>query len=503
MKGMTPEAMAKACDGKLLGCERILGREVSAVITDSRKTIPDAAFVAIRGERADGHSFVRKVLAEGAMLAIVEEIPADADVPCILVDSTLLAIQRIAGLYRENLGIPVVGVTGSVGKTSTKEAIAAVLSTKYRVLKTAGNFNNNLGLPLTIFRLTEEDEIAVLEMGISHFGEMEELARTARPDVMVITNIGTCHLEFLGDRDGIFRAKTACIPYVREGGEVILNLEDDKLCRVTPKRLREMRLSGIDQDRTGHLQPGREASDPADAAGSERERSDSAEEVSRAGISGPTFYGLSPDAKVFAKDAAMHGLAGTSFTLCMDGRETPVRLALPGRHMILNALAAAAVGRHFGLTDAEIAEGLALLQPLGGRVNILETSYGTVIDDCYNASPASVKAALELLAAASGHKTAILGDMGELGKDERTLHREVGAHGGRLPVDTFLLAGNLSMETAEGIRSVRPDAEILYYPDTEALLEALPEALQPGGSVLVKASHFMGFDRIVRKLEKS
>ncbi len=450
MKGMTPKAMAAASGGRLLNCTKILEQEVTAIVTDSRKVTPGCAFVAIKGERADGHTFVKNVLAAGAMLAIVEEMPEDADTPCLLVDSTLLAIQRIAGLYREHLGIPVVGVTGSVGKTSTKEAIAAVLAQKYRVLKTAGNFNNNLGLPLTVFRLTEEDEIAVLEMGISHFGEMEELARTARPDVMVVTNIGTCHLEFLGDRDGVFRAKTACFPYVRDGGEIILNYEDDKLSQVA----------------------------------------------------GSTFYGLSKDATVYAKDVDAQGLSGTSFTICMDGREFPVRLALPGRHMVLNALAAAAVGRHFGLSDGEIAEGIASLKPLGGRVNILETPYGTVIDDCYNASPASVKAALDLLASVPGRKTAILGDMGELGRGERALHREVGEHAGKLPIDTFLLAGHLSLETAEGIRGERPDAKILHLPDTEALLKALPENLEPGGSILVKASHFMGFERVVRELQK-
>ena len=466
MKGMTPEAMAKACDGQLISCDKILGREVTAVITDSRKTVPGAAFVAIRGERADGHTFVKAVLEAGAMLAVVEEVPADPDTPCILVKSTLLAIQRIAGLYREKLGIPVVGVTGSVGKTSTKEAIAAVLGAKYRVLKTAGNFNNNLGLPLTVFRLTEEDEIAVLEMGISHFGEMEELARTARPDVMVVTNIGTCHLEFLGDRDGIFRAKTACFPYVRDGGEIILNYEDDKLTQVTPEKMRGLRQQ------------------PA---------------LENARVAGPTFYGFSEGAEVRAKDIVTHGLAGSSFAICMDGREIPVRLALPGRHMILNALAAAAVGRHFGLSDAEIKEGLAALKPLGGRVNIVETPFGTVIDDCYNASPASVKAALDLLASVPGRKTAILGDMGELGKNERALHREVGVHAGQLPIDTFLLAGKLTEETAEGIRGVRPDAKILHFPDTETLLKALPENLERGGSILVKASHFMGFDRVVNK----
>lgn len=553
MKGMTPEAMAAACGGRLLNCTKILGQEVTAIVTDSRKITPGCAFVAIKGERADGHAFVKNVLAEGAMLAIVEKMPEDVDAPCILVDTTLLAIQRIAGLYRENLGIPVVGVTGSVGKTSTKEAIASVLSQKYRVLKTAGNFNNNLGLPLTVFRLTEEDEIAVLEMGISHFGEMEELARTARPDVMVVTNIGTCHLEFLGSRDGVFRAKTACFPYVREGGEIILNYEDDKLSQVTVEKMQELRfqqtsadtsrnttlqlastdssgnaalqLASADSSRNTAIRPslvgisrnaaicGASAETSRDAAicvasvGTSRHvalqpTSADFQEKEPPQVAGPTFYGLSKGAAVYAKDVDAQGLSGTSFTICMDGRQIPVRLALPGRHMVLNALAAAAVGRHFGLSDAEIAEGIASLKPLGGRVNILKTPYGTVIDDCYNASPASVKAALDLLASVPGRKTAILGDMGELGSNERALHREVGEYAGKLPIDTFLLAGHLSLETAEGIRGVRSDAKILHLPDTETLRKALTENLEPGGSILVKASHFMGFERVVKELQK-
>ena len=463
MKGMTAEAMAKAAGGKLLACEGILGREITAVVTDSRKIVPGCAFVAIKGERVDGHSFVPQTLADGAMLAIVEVAPEDPTLPCILVESTLLAIQRIAELYRKNLGLPVVGITGSVGKTSTKEAVAAVLSRKYRVLKTEKNFNNNLGLPLTIFRLTEEDEIAVLEMGISHFGEMEDLAQTARPDVMVITNIGTCHLEFLGDRDGIFRAKTACLPFVRDGGLVVLNGEDDKLSQVTSELL--------------------------GASGGSRL------------VFGPVFYGLSEKNGVYAKNVVTNGLAGSTFTIVMDGREVSAYMPLPGRHMVLNALAAAAVGRYFGVADANIVDGLATMKALGGRVNILETPFGTVIDDCYNASPASMKAALELLASAEGPKTAILGDMGELGTTEKELHREVGAFAGKLGIDRFLLAGTLAGEIAEGIKESCPDAEIVHLPNTEALLADLITVLPKGGNVLVKASHFMGFERIVKLLE--
>lgn len=190
MKQMTPRNIAHACGGTYFGPESVLDLEVTSVTVDSREAKPGCLYVPMRGTRADGHDFIPKAMEAGALLTLTERKEEKPAFPCIRVDSTAEAIQKIAGFYRRALGIPVVGITGSVGKTSTKEMIAAVLSRKYRVLKTAGNFNNNLGLPLTIFRLTEEDDIAVLEMGISHFGEMEKLADTAEPDTMVITNIG-------------------------------------------------------------------------------------------------------------------------------------------------------------------------------------------------------------------------------------------------------------------------------------------------------------------------
>ncbi len=232
MKNMTPRNIAAACGGKPVNCGSILDTEVSAVTTDSRTVTPGCLYIPIKGETFDGHDFIAKAREAGALLVLTENQDAAGDGPSVRVTDTRIAIQRIAEFYRKEMNIPVVGITGSVGKTSTKEMIASVLAEKYRTLKTLGNFNNNLGLPLTIFRLTPEDEIAVLEMGISHFGEMTDLARTARPDTMVITNIGTCHLEFLGDRDGVFEAKTECFEYVRYDGTVVLNGEDDKLSRV-------------------------------------------------------------------------------------------------------------------------------------------------------------------------------------------------------------------------------------------------------------------------------
>ena len=208
MKGLTLRRIAEVCGGTYIGRESDQEKEVTAITTDSRKAEEGGLFAAIRGERADGHDFIPSVFEKGALCVISERELPDAQGNYILTESTLDALKAVAEEYLEQLGIPVVGITGSVGKTSTKEMIAAVLAQKYRVLKTAGNFNNELGLPLTVFRLREDDEIAVLEMGISDFGEMHRLAKIAKPDTCVITNIGPCHLEFLGDRDGVLKAKT-------------------------------------------------------------------------------------------------------------------------------------------------------------------------------------------------------------------------------------------------------------------------------------------------------
>ena len=232
MKGMTLEAVAKACDGIYHGSDGDKIKEVSAITTDSRQIQPQGMFIAIKGARSDGHAYIDSCYEKGALCCISEqELPGEKR-PYIQVESSLQALKDIAQLYRANLDIKVVGITGSVGKTSTKETIAAVLSQKYKVLKTQGNFNNEIGLPLTIFRLTEEDEIAVLEMGISDFGEMTRLTKIAQPDICVITNIGLCHLENLKSREGILKAKTEIFKSMNPDGTVILNGDDDKLITI-------------------------------------------------------------------------------------------------------------------------------------------------------------------------------------------------------------------------------------------------------------------------------
>lgn len=455
MKHMTPYRMAEACGGTYIGNEADGQREVCAITTDSRKAEPGVLFAAIRGERADGHDFIPSVFEKGALCVISEKRLPEGSGNYILVPHTIRALGAIAAYYLKQLQIPVVGITGSVGKTSTKEMIAAVLAQKYRTLKTAGNFNNDLGLPLTVFRLREDDEIAVLEMGISHFGEMHVLAEIAKPDTCVITNIGQCHLEFLGDRDGVLRAKSEIFDFLKPDGCIVLNGEDDKLNQIGE-------VKGI----------------------------------------APVRFGRNDGCEVWADQIEPKGLDGIACRIHTRQGSFETVIPIPGGHMVLNALAGTAVGLHYGLTLAQIRTGIESLQPVSGRFHIIRTARCTIIDDCYNANPMSMKSSLGVLADALGRRVAILGDMGELGASEKELHREVGTHAGALGIEQFLLVGPLSRETASGLQAVCPDANIAWFASVEELLEALDGLLCEGDTVLVKASHFMQFERIVEYLEQ-
>ena len=249
MKNLTIKNLTEVCSGIYHGPENIMDREVSSITTDSRKIEKDSLFVPIVGERVDAHRFIEDVMSKGALVTLSERELKNADFPYIQINSSLQAVKDIAEFYLKQLQIPVVGITGSVGKTSTKEVIASVLKEKYRTLKTQGNFNNELGLPLTVFRLREEDQIAVLEMGISDFGEMSRLTKIARPDTCVITNIGTCHLENLGDRDGVLKAKTEIFKCMNPEGHIVLNGDDDKLASVSEYNGIKPVFFGLDENR--------------------------------------------------------------------------------------------------------------------------------------------------------------------------------------------------------------------------------------------------------------
>lgn len=464
MKNMTLRRIADACGGILHEKNGMADREVSCIVTDSRQAGEDALFAAIKGERVDAHKFIPAVFEQGALCALSEqELPEDTKGSWIKVHSTLQALKDIAEYYLRQINIPVVGITGSVGKTSTKEMIAAVLSQKYQTLKTLGNFNNELGLPLTVFRLRDEDEIAVLEMGISDFGEMHRLAKIARPDTCVITNIGQCHLEFLKDRDGILRAKTEIFDFLKPDGHIILNGNDDKL--ITVKN-----MNGIE----------------------------------------PVFFGL-PDGQmelhtskpaIWAEEICPQGLKGISCQIHTPEGSFSVLVPIPGQHMVMNALAGTAVGLTYGLTLEEIKAGIESLQSLSGRFHIIETEKYTIIDDCYNANPVSMKASLEVLQDGTGRRVAILGDMFELGEEELELHRGVGTFAGSCKIDKLIVAGSRCLELAAGARETNPELEVIHYDNLEELMENLDQDIMEQDTILVKASHGMQFAKIVEKLQR-
>lgn len=449
MKNMTLANIAAACKGVYHGSEELKNIEVTEITTDSRKVSKGSLFVAIRGARSDGHDFISGIYEQGAVCAISERALPDNQGAYIQVKSSMEAVGKIAAFYRSQLSLTVIGITGSVGKTSTKETVAGVLSQRYRVLKTLGNFNNELGLPLTIFRLTEEDEIAVLEMGISDFGEMHRLSEIARPDICIITNIGTCHLEKLGDRDGVLRAKTEIFDFMNPDGIALLNGEDDKLLTI---------------------------------AGGERL---------------VKFFGKSVRSDVYADSIESLGLNGTRCHIQTPRGAFEAIIPIPGQYMINNVLAGTLAGLELGMELHEIKAGIEKMQALDGRNKIIHTGHFTVIDGCYNANPMSMKASVDLLCLANTRKVALLGDMGELGENEAKLHYEVGRYVGGSQVDILLCAGKLAKEIERGFCEVRPASYSVCYDTVEQLIERLPEELCHGDSILVKASHFMDFTRVL------
>lgn len=452
MKNLTLANIASACGGQYVGDDSLKQIEIKGAVTDSRQIQDGFLFIPVKGERVDGHDFIPSVFEKGALATLTEKPLENCPGPYILVESSLQALKQIAAYYRSTLSIPMVGITGSVGKTSTKEMIASVLSVKYKVLKTAGNFNNEIGLPLTILRIQDEHEAAVVEMGISEFGEMHRLAEIAKPDVCVITNIGVCHLENLGDRDGVLRAKTEVFDHIKTGAEVILNGDDDKLITV------------------------------AEAGGNK-----------------PVFYGMGQH-DIYMDAIENLGLKGSRACLHTPQGNIRVEVPIPGQHNLYNAMAAAGVALKLGLSLEEIRQGMAQAQTIGGRSNLIEVNDMIIIDDCYNANPVSMKASIDVLKNGLKRTIAVLGDMGELGVNEKQLHYEVGEYAAQKEVDVLICVGTLSAEMAKGAQSVESNTKIFHYATKEEMLLELLKLVEAGDTVLVKASHFMAFAEVVEKL---
>ena len=427
--------------------------EITGVVIDSRKATRGSLFAALPGERVDGHDYIAKAFDLGAACALAQRVPEGETRPVITVANVEAALETLAADYRSRLEIPFVGVTGSVGKTTAKEMTASVLSERWPVLKTEKNFNNQLGVPLTLARIEPRHRAAVVEMGISHFGDMETLAKMVRPNVMLFTNIGRAHLEYLGDRAGVFREKTSVLQWMDDDALVICNGDDDYLRTLS---CRQRRIT----------------------------------------------FGLSEDCDVRAEDVRDFGLAGSACTIVAKGRRIPVRIFAYGAHMVYAALEGAAVGIEFGLTDEEISAGIANFVPVDGRAGIVQTDRLTIVNDCYNANPDSTASAIRSLGRTQGaRKVAILGDMGELGADGPRLHRETGRIAAEAGADVLLTCGVLAAEIADGAREGGVQ-QVQHFETLPALVEALPEALQEGDCVLVKASHSMKFENVVAALEK-
>lgn len=460
MPGMTIENIAAACEGTFVGDRDLVTKEIAGAVTDSRQVQKDYLFIPIKGARVDGHDFIPQVFEKGALVVLSDHALPEETGPYILVSSTTEAMKKIAAFYRTQLSCKVVGITGSVGKTSTKEMIASVLEQRYKVLKTEGNFNNEIGLPLTIFKIRAKHEVAVLEMGISDFGEMHRLAAMARPDIGVITNIGLCHLENLGTRDGILQAKTEMFDHLQVDGTVILNGDDDKLSTKKEVNGKPVIFYGVGAD---------------------------------------SAFDIKKD--IYATDIENHGLEGMCAKIHTPQGDFDAKIPIPGEHNVYNALAGTAVGLQLGLSIREIAQGIASVQTIAGRTNLLQVKGMTVIDDCYNANPVSMKASIDVLAHTSGRRIAVLGDMGELGAEEKELHRNIGKAVAASGIDALFCAGTLAEEYAREAKA-NPECEVHYKKTREEMTEELLAYVKEGDTVLVKASHFMEFPKVVEALTK-
>ena len=454
MQPMTVQEIAAAVNG-IWWNPREDAAPVRAVCTDSRNVVPGCLFLPWVGEKFDGHDFIDAALDKGAAGCLCAKLPQDLrpDKFYIKVDDTRLALRALASAYREKFSIPFVQITGSVGKTTTKEMVAAVLGAKYKVLKTPENYNNEIGTPLTLFGLEPEHEAAVIETGMNHFGEIEYLGAMVRPDVAVISNIGDAHIEFLGSREGILKAKCEILEHLKEDGLLVLN-GDDALLNTVQSPFRTVRC------------------------------------------------GQSEHCQARVLEIADHGVEGITCTVVTEKDRYALSIPAPGAYMVYSASIAVAVGEALGLSHDEIVQGVAAYEPAGSRMRVLHLPEGRILlDDCYNANPQSVAAALEVLAKTEcDRRIAVLGDMGELGELTDQAHYNMGALATMLGIDFVAAIGEKAARIADG--AAQSGGETLHFADRQEALKMLKEELKPGTARLVKASHAMHFGQLVDALRE-
>ncbi len=439
---ITLKEAASWCSGSVASEFAELG--FHGVQFDSRAIEAGELFVALTGER-NGHSYIPVALEKGAVAVLASEVQ-DPSVPAIYVEDTLVAMQQIARGYRESLSCHVVGITGSVGKTTTKEMVASVLEQSFLTQKTPKNFNNHIGLPVTLLSLREDCQKAVIEMGMNHAGEISLLTSLAQPDIAMITNVGTMHIEYLGSRQGILGAKLEILEGLRPHGKILFCGDNDLLAQVAEQY-------------------------------------------------GAITYGLGEHNQVRAVDLTM-GEEGCSFTVEAFGITFPVELPVVGEHNVLNALGASAVGLLCGMSPEAICKGLASFTNTDMRQNTYSRDGLYIIEDCYNAGPESTRAALSVLAKRPSRRIAVLGGMLELGDYGPTAHYEIGVEVAKT-ADLLFAYGPLGEEMIRGAESMSYARHFLTH---EELVTELRKELRPGDSLLVKGSRGMHMEKVLQLL---
>ena len=457
METITLGQLLQAVNGQLLG-EFDKNAPISHVDTDSRDIHPGSLFIPLAGERFDGHAYINAALESGAVGCLTQR-ERESYQPgkfYVKVASTQRALRDLAAWYKEQFHIPFVAVTGSVGKTTAKDMLAAVLGVKYKVLKTEGNFNNNIGLPLTLLRLDSSHQVGVVEMGMDKFGEIDYLGGIVKPEVGVITNIGDAHIERLGSRENIFKAKCELLPHIKQDGLLVLNGDDPMLATLR-----------------GHT--------PVEAV----------------------FCGQGEGLEYRAQILGGDGVSHIQCRLTTPKMDREVRIPALGEHMVYPTLIAAAVAERFGLTPDEIEQGIRQFVPTRMRMNILRRGNGIIIlDDTYNANPQSMRAAISVLSdSQSSYKIAVLGDMLELGPFSPALHAEVGEYLGQAGIQCLVAVGEQSAAMAQGARDAGVP-QVLYCQDKGEAMERLPMLLRGDCTVLVKASRGMKMEDITSFLVK-
>ena len=456
MKRLTLGAIADFSGGAITRGK--LTDTVSSLTTDTRSMVGGELYVALKGENFDGHDYVQQAAGKGAAAVLVSRVPEGGvarSCAVINVDDTLRALQSLARRYRLHLGLTVVGITGSNGKTSTKDFVAAVLSQEFEVSKTQGNLNNHIGLPLSILAADERHECGVWEMGMSNPGEIEKLAAIGQPDIGVITNIGVAHLEHMGTRDAIALEKGMLAEMIGERGLVVLPAEDDYADSITARTAARVVTVGFEKG------------------------------------------------DIRAEDVRFSGEQSTFTIVAPEGEKVAASIGVPGRHMVANALLAAAVGLHFGLELEQIASGLARAELTGGRLQSRRIGGVDFVDDSYNANPDSMRAAVQTLVgmACGGRRFAVLGGMAELGEAAVDEHRKLGTETAAAGVDFILSVGDSAIEITRGLNG-DCGADSRHFQRQEECAAFLKECAGDGDLVLVKGSRSASMERVLTEFEK-